>query len=97
MPVAAWALSAGMFSMFPFLALYIQNVLGYSPLQVGVRLLPLTLLSFFVAPAAARVMERIRRSSMWTAAIPSGRLRSTEAGTSATTGTAARIWSSPPV
>jgi EmrB/QacA subfamily drug resistance transporter len=58
MSVAAWALSAGMFSMFPFITIYIQNVLGYPPLEVGARLLPLTLLSFFVAPAAARVMER---------------------------------------
>jgi MFS family permease len=59
MSVAAWTLSAGMFAMFPFITLYLQNVLGYSPLEVGIRLLPLTLLSFFVAPAAARVMERV--------------------------------------
>jgi EmrB/QacA subfamily drug resistance transporter len=59
MSVAAWALSAGMFALFPFITLYIQNVLGYSPLEVGARLLPLTLLSFLVAPAAARVMERV--------------------------------------
>ena len=45
--------------MFPFITLYIQNVLGYSPLKVGVRLLPLTRLSLLVAPAAARVMERV--------------------------------------
>jgi EmrB/QacA subfamily drug resistance transporter len=59
MSVAAWALSAGMFAMFPFTTLYIQNVLGYSPLEVGVRLLPLTVLSFLVAPAAARMVERV--------------------------------------
>ena len=64
MSVAAWALSAGMFSMFPFITLYIQNVLGYSPLEVGVRLLPLTLLSFFVAPTAARAMKRVGARSL---------------------------------
>ncbi len=57
--IAAFALSAGMFAMFLYLTLYIQNVLGYSPLEAGVRFLPLTLLSFFVAPAAAKVMERV--------------------------------------
>ncbi|MFL5871805.1 MAG: MFS transporter [Solirubrobacterales bacterium] len=57
--ITAWALSAGMFAMFLYITLYIQNVLDYSPLEAGVRFLPLTLLSFFVAPASARVMDRI--------------------------------------
>jgi EmrB/QacA subfamily drug resistance transporter len=55
----AWALSAGMFAMFLYLTLYIQNVLGYSPLAAGVRFLPITLLSFFVAPIAGRLLGRI--------------------------------------
>ncbi|HLM31985.1 MAG TPA: MFS transporter [Solirubrobacterales bacterium] len=57
--IAAWALSAGMFSMFLYITLYIQSVLGFSPLEAGVRFLPITLLSFFVAPAAAKVSDRI--------------------------------------
>jgi predicted MFS family arabinose efflux permease len=57
--ITAWVLSAGMFAMFLYITLYIQNVLGYSPLEAGLRFLPLTLLSFFVAPAAARVMDRV--------------------------------------
>jgi EmrB/QacA subfamily drug resistance transporter len=57
--IAAWALSAGMFSMFLYITLYIQNVLEFSPLEAGVRFLPITLLSFFVAPAAAKVSDRI--------------------------------------
>jgi MFS family permease len=44
-----------MFSMFLYLTLYIQNVLGYSPLEAGVRFLPLSLLSFCVAPIAGRL------------------------------------------
>ena len=36
--------------MFLYLTLYIQDVLGYGPLQAGLRFLPITLLSFFVAP-----------------------------------------------
>ena len=31
--IAAFALSASMFSMFLYLTLYIQNILGYSPLR----------------------------------------------------------------
>jgi EmrB/QacA subfamily drug resistance transporter len=57
--ITAWVLSAGMFSMFLYITLYIQNVLGFSPLEAGVRFLPLTLLSFLVAPAAAKVMDRV--------------------------------------
>ena len=57
--IAAWALSAGMFAMFLYLTLYMQNVLEFSPLEAGVRFLPITLVSFFVAPVAAKLGERI--------------------------------------
>ena len=40
--IAAFALSASMFAMFLYLTLYMQNVLGYSPLEAGLRFLPLT-------------------------------------------------------
>jgi predicted MFS family arabinose efflux permease len=40
--VAAWGMSAGMFSMLLYLVLYLQDVLGYSALQTGVRLLLLS-------------------------------------------------------
>ena len=55
----AFCLSASMFSMFLYLTLYIQNVLGYSPLQAGLRFLPVTLLSFAVAPVAGRLSVRV--------------------------------------
>src|SRR4051794_621375 len=57
--IAAFALSASMFSMFLYLTLYIQNALGYQPLEAGLRFLPTTLLSFFVAPIAGRLTERV--------------------------------------
>ena len=38
--VVAFAISFGMFAVFFFLALYMQNILGYSPLETGVRFLP---------------------------------------------------------
>ena len=48
--IVAFALSSSFFAMFLYLTLYIQDVLGYSPLQAGLRFLPTTLLSFAVAP-----------------------------------------------
>jgi EmrB/QacA subfamily drug resistance transporter len=53
--IVAFAVSASMFSMFLYLTLYIQDVLGYGPLQAGLRFLPVTLLSFVVAPVAGRL------------------------------------------
>ena len=39
--IAALSISAGLFAMLLYFVLYLQNVLGYSPLQTGVRLLPI--------------------------------------------------------
>jgi EmrB/QacA subfamily drug resistance transporter len=57
--IVAFAVSASMFSMFLYLTLYIQDVLGYGPLQAGLRFLPVTLLSFTVAPIAGRLSVRV--------------------------------------
>ena len=57
--IVAFAVSASMFSMFLYLTLYIQDVLGYGPLQAGLRFLPITLLSFFVAPLSGRLSVRV--------------------------------------
>jgi MFS family permease len=57
--VAAFVLSASMFSMFLYLTLYIQNILGYTPLESGLRFLPVTVLSFLVAPISGKLAERV--------------------------------------
>jgi EmrB/QacA subfamily drug resistance transporter len=57
--IVAFAISASMFSMFLYLTLYIQDVLGYGPLQAGLRFLPITLLSFIVAPISGRLSVRV--------------------------------------
>jgi EmrB/QacA subfamily drug resistance transporter len=57
--IVAFTLSASMFAMFLYLTLYIQDVLGYSPLQAGLRFLPVTLLSFFVAPFSGKLSVRV--------------------------------------
>jgi len=57
--LAAFALSSTMFAMFLYLTLYIQTLLGYSPLQTGLRFLPFTIISFFVAAASGNLSSRI--------------------------------------
>ena len=53
--IVAFAVSSSMFAMFLYLTLYIQDVLGYGPLQAGLRFLPITLVSFVVAPISGRL------------------------------------------
>jgi EmrB/QacA subfamily drug resistance transporter len=48
-----------MFGTIFLLTQYFQFVLGYSPLEAGVRLLPLALTMMVVAPLSARIVERI--------------------------------------
>ena len=53
--IVAFTISSAMFSQFLYITLYLQNVLGYSALQAGLRLLPVSLLAFALAPAAGRL------------------------------------------
>ncbi|MGH9409383.1 MAG: MFS transporter, partial [Vicinamibacterales bacterium] len=57
--IAAAAVSASLFALFLYLTLYLQNYLGYSPLQAGLRYLPITLVPFLVAPLAVALMGRV--------------------------------------
>jgi EmrB/QacA subfamily drug resistance transporter len=57
--IVAFAISSSIFAMFLYLTLYIQDVLGYGALQAGLRFLPITLLSFIVAPIAGRLSVRV--------------------------------------
>ena len=57
--VVAFMVSFGMLAMFFFLALYMQNILGYSPLEAGVRFLPSTVVIIFAGPIAGRLADRI--------------------------------------
>jgi EmrB/QacA subfamily drug resistance transporter len=57
--ITAFAISSAMFAQFLYLVLYLQNVLGYSPIQAGLRFLPLSMLSFFAAPIAGRLSARL--------------------------------------
>ena len=61
---ATFCLGAGMFALFPFLSIYLQDVLGYSPLGAGVRFLPLTAFVFAVPLATRRVAPRLGLRTM---------------------------------
>ncbi|MBK5220067.1 MAG: MFS transporter [Thermoleophilia bacterium] len=56
--VVALVITFAMMGVFFFLALYMQDILGYSPLQAGVRFLPSTLMIVGVAPVAGRLSDR---------------------------------------
>ncbi len=58
--LAAVGVSASLFALFLYLTLYLQNYLGYSPLQAGLRYLPITLAPFVVAPLAVALMGRLQ-------------------------------------
>jgi EmrB/QacA subfamily drug resistance transporter len=57
--LAAFAVSASAFALFLYLTLYLQNYLGYSPLQAGLRYLPVTVVSFFAAPISGMLLSRV--------------------------------------
>ena len=56
--VVAMIISFAMLGVFFFLALYMQDILHYSPLEAGVRFLPSTLMIVVVAPLAGRLADR---------------------------------------
>ena len=60
--LSTFAIGAGMFAMFPYLSIYLQDVLGTSPLGAGLRFLPLTVF-VFVVPLATRNIAL--RSPAW--------------------------------
>jgi MFS family permease len=61
--IVAGLISFGMFGIFFFLTLYWQNIQGYSALQMGLRVLPLTAAIIVTAPLAGQVAGRI--GSRW--------------------------------
>jgi EmrB/QacA subfamily drug resistance transporter len=52
-----------MFGVFFFVSLFVQNILGYSPVQAGASFLPMTLCIIFFAPVSGKLSDRI--GSRW--------------------------------
>ncbi len=57
--IAAFAISASLFSAFPYLVLYLQNLLGLSAIEVGVRFLVLSGPIFITAAIAGRLSDKV--------------------------------------
>jgi EmrB/QacA subfamily drug resistance transporter len=53
------ALAAALFGMFFFLTLFVQDVLGYSPLRAGLAFLPVSAAIIVAAHAASRALPRL--------------------------------------
>ena len=61
--IVALLVSLGMFGVFFFVSLYVQNILGYSPTKAGATFLPMTVLIILVAPVAGKLSDRL--GSRW--------------------------------
>jgi EmrB/QacA subfamily drug resistance transporter len=61
--IVAMLVSLGMFGVFFFISLYVQNVLGYSPTKAGAIFLPMTILIILIAPIAGKLSDRV--GSRW--------------------------------
>jgi EmrB/QacA subfamily drug resistance transporter len=57
--LAAFAVSGSAYALFLYISLYLQNYLGYTPLQTGLRYLPITVASFLAAPLAGALLSRV--------------------------------------
>jgi EmrB/QacA subfamily drug resistance transporter len=58
--LAAFAISASMFSLFLYLTLYLQDFLGYSAIDAGLRYLPITLGAFVLAPISGAMLAKVQ-------------------------------------
>jgi len=61
--IAALLVMLAMFGIFFFMSLYVQQILGYSPVQAGAIFLPMTVLIIFVAPIAGKLSDHV--GSRW--------------------------------
>jgi EmrB/QacA subfamily drug resistance transporter len=61
--IVAMLVSLGMFGVFFFISLYVQNVLGYSPTKAGAIFLPMTIPIILIAPIAGKLSDRV--GSRW--------------------------------
>jgi EmrB/QacA subfamily drug resistance transporter len=59
----ALLVSLGMFGVFFYVSLYVQNILGYSPTKAGATFLPMTVLIILIAPLAGNFSDKI--GSRW--------------------------------
>jgi EmrB/QacA subfamily drug resistance transporter len=64
--LAAFAVSASLFALFLYLTLYLQQFLGYSAIDAGLRYLPITLGAFIIAPISGMALARVQARYLMT-------------------------------
>jgi EmrB/QacA subfamily drug resistance transporter len=57
--LVAFIITFAMMGTFFFMAIYMQDILGYSALEAGIRFLPTTMVIAVVAPIAGRLADRL--------------------------------------
>jgi EmrB/QacA subfamily drug resistance transporter len=57
--IVALVVTFAMMAQFFFVTLYMQDILGYSPVEAGLRFLPATLMIVLIAPIAGRLTDRV--------------------------------------
>jgi predicted MFS family arabinose efflux permease len=62
--IAAFGISASVFSLLTYLVIYMQNILGYSAVGAGLRFLPLTGAIFVTAGVAGRLSGHVPRRAL---------------------------------
>lgn len=67
--LAAFAVSGSLFALFLYLTLYLQSFLGYSPIEAGVRYLPITITSFIAAPLAGMALAKVQARYLMSAGL----------------------------
>jgi predicted MFS family arabinose efflux permease len=67
--LAAFAVSGSMFALFLYLTLYLQSFLGYSPIDAGLRYLPITVASFIVAPLSGIALAKVQARYLMSAGL----------------------------
>lgn len=67
--VAAFAISGSFFAIYLYLTLYLQEVLGLSPIQTGLVYLPGTIVMFVISGASAPLVQRTSPGLLITAGL----------------------------
>ena len=67
--MVAFAQSVALYPLFLFLALYLQDALRLSPTGTGVRMLPITLVFFAVAPISGKLTGRLELRALLAAGL----------------------------
>jgi EmrB/QacA subfamily drug resistance transporter len=61
--IVAFLVTLAMFGVFFFMSIFVQRILGYSPVQAGAIFLPMTVLIILIAPPAGKLSDRV--GSRW--------------------------------